>query len=87
MPKGFFCKVDEQGRVVIPSKLRNVLSIYDHDLLSVFVEERDGKRALILKKYYLGCVFCNELEFEYEDCITFKGHLICRKCLNELPSE
>jgi bifunctional DNA-binding transcriptional regulator/antitoxin component of YhaV-PrlF toxin-antitoxin module len=87
LSKGFVSRVDDQGRVVIPSKIRNVFSTNDHDFLATFVEERDGKRVLILKKYYLGCIFCNENEFKYEDCITFKGHLICRKCLDELLSE
>ena len=51
-------KVDANGRVIIPSELRNQLCISNGDLLEFFIHEHDGRTFL--------CVECSNLESEIE---------------------
>jgi AbrB family looped-hinge helix DNA binding protein len=51
-------KVDSNGRVIIPSQLRDELSIRPGDLLDFFIHEHDGRTFL--------CIECYNLENEIE---------------------
>lgn len=55
---GIVRKMDDLGRVVIPSELRRTLGIEEKDGLEIFVE---GDR-IILQKYAPGCTFCGDVE-------------------------
>ncbi|MGG1314696.1 AbrB/MazE/SpoVT family DNA-binding domain-containing protein [Cohnella laeviribosi] len=74
---GIVRKVDELGRVVIPIELRRTLGIGEKDALEIYV---DGER-IMLKKYEPACIFCGNAE----NVIYFKGKIVCRDCLKDLP--
>jgi transcriptional pleiotropic regulator of transition state genes len=73
---GIVCRVDELGRVVLPSELRRTLGIGEKDALEIFV---DGER-IVLKKYEPACVFCGNAE----NVSYFKGKLVCGDCVGEI---
>ena len=75
---GIVRKVDELGRVVLPSVLRRTLDIEVKDSLEIYV---DGSQ-IILKKYEPACIFCDTTK----DITVFKGKNVCPKCLKELKS-
>ena len=74
---GIVRKVDELGRVVIPIELRRTLGISEKDALEIYV---DGER-IILKKYEPACIFCGNAEQVFH----FKGKIICKECLTDMP--
>ena len=51
-------KVDSNGRIIIPSQLRDELDIRPQDVLDFFVHEHDGRTFL--------CVECFRIEDEIE---------------------
>lgn len=51
-------KVDSNGRIIIPSQLRDDLDIRPQDVLDFFVHEHDGRTFL--------CVECFRIEDEIE---------------------
>ena len=75
---GVVRKLDNLGRIVIPIELRKTMDIAIKDTLEIFTE---GDQ-IILKKYHPACIFCNDAR----DVISYKGKLVCRRCLAELRS-
>ena len=73
---GIVRKVDERGRIVLPSELRKSLGIEVKDSLEIYT----SGDSVILKKYLPACVFCGEAN----DIITFKGKNICKNCLRQV---
>ena len=73
---GIVRKVDELGRIVLPSELRKSLGIEVKDSLEIYT----SGDSVILKKYLPACVFCGEAN----DIITFKGTNICKNCLRQV---
>ena len=73
---GIVRKVDELGRIVLPSDLRKSLGIEVKDSLEIYT----SGDSVILKKYLPACVFCGEAN----DIITFKGKNICKNCLRQV---
>lgn len=73
---GIVRKVDELGRVVLPIELRRTLGMEVNDPLEIFV---DGNQ-IILKKYKLGCTFCDNVD----GISVIKGKPICSTCLKEI---
>ena len=73
---GIVRKVDELGRIVLPSELRKSLGIEVKDSLEIYT----SGDSVILKKYLPACVFCGEAN----DIITFKGKNICKNCLTQV---
>lgn len=69
-------KIDELGRMVLPSELRRRFHIHEGDYLGISVE---GQR-IILTKVESGCVFCDSSE----DLRDFRDKLVCRGCREEL---
>jgi AbrB family transcriptional regulator, transcriptional pleiotropic regulator of transition state genes len=67
-------KVDDLGRVVIPSSIRRSLQIREGEAVEVSVE---GERV-VLAKPRESCVFCSR---EGDDLRPFRGRLLCRECL------
>ena len=51
-------KVDSNGRIIIPSQLRDELDIRPQDVLDFYVHEHDGRTFL--------CVECFRIEDEIE---------------------
>jgi len=73
---GIVRRVDELGRVVLPSELRRTLGIGEKDALEIYV---DGER-IVLKKYEPTCIFCGNVEH----ASYFRGKLVCAGCAAEL---
>ena len=73
---GIVRRLDDLGRVVLPIELRRTLDIAEKDSLEIFV---DGD-SVILKKYEPSCLFCGSAG----DVINYKGHNVCRDCIEEL---
>jgi AbrB family transcriptional regulator, transcriptional pleiotropic regulator of transition state genes len=65
-------KVDELGRMVLPSELRRRFRIHEGDYLGIHVEDQ----RIILTKVETGCVFCDS----GEGLIAFKDKYVCSNC-------
>lgn len=76
---GIVRKVDELGRIVLPSELRRVLNINIKDAVEIYV----SGESIILKKYMPACIFCDSAD----EVSTFKGKNICKKCLEQMKSD
>lgn len=73
---GIVRRVDELGRIVIPSELRKTLGISEKDPIEIFI---DGER-IVLRKYVPGCILTGETD----DLITFKGRLVSKAAIREM---
>ena len=71
-PRGIRRKVDDLGRVVIPSQIRKTLGIVEGDVVDVAL---DGDRV-VLAKPAEHCTFCGGAE----DLTTFHGKVVCWSC-------
>ncbi|HEX3037906.1 MAG TPA: AbrB/MazE/SpoVT family DNA-binding domain-containing protein [Oscillospiraceae bacterium] len=76
---GIVRKVDELGRIVLPKELRMTLNIKEKDPLEIYVDNS----TIVLKKYEPACIFCSNAE----DVINYKGHNICKSCLQKLADK
>ena len=75
---GMVRKVDELGRIVLPSEIRQSMDIQERDSMEIFVE---GNR-IVLQKYHPGCVFCKNVD----EITEFEGKRICAECLAKLKA-
>lgn len=73
---GIVREVDALGRFVIPKEIRKTLDISEGSSLEIYT---DGDR-IVLKKYAPACIFCGEID----DVTSYKGKLVCKKCISEL---
>ena len=73
---GMARKVDELGRMVLPSELRRRFRIHEGDYLGIHVEDQ----RIILTKVETGCVFCDAAD----DLVTYRDKLVCPTCLEGL---
>lgn len=73
---GIVRKVDELGRIVLPSELRKSLGIDVKDSLEIYT----SGDSVILKKYLPSCIFCGEAN----DITVFKNKNICKNCLKQI---
>ena len=73
---GVVRKIDELGRIVLPSELRRVFGIHEGDELEISVE---GEH-IILNKRQDRCLFCSS----DDGLITYKDRLVCGNCAAEL---
>ncbi len=80
-PSGFVRKLDQLGRLVIPSKLRRTFNIEDQDQMEFYVDSNQ----IILKKYVVpcDCIFCGSAD----ETISFKGKNVCKECLGIMKSK
>ena len=75
---GVVRKVDELGRIVLPSEIRQSMDIKVKDPLEIFT---DGDR-IILQKYTPSCIFCNNVD----NVVMFEEKRICKECLAKMKS-
>lgn len=73
---GVVRRVDELGRLVLPSELRKTFNIEEKDALEIYTEGD----LIILKKYEPACIFCGDAR----DVLSFRGKNVCRNCIKEL---
>lgn len=76
---GVVRKIDELGRIVLPSELRKVFGIHEGDQLEISVE---GER-IILQKRLDACLFCGS----EEGLVTFQDRAVCELCAGELGKQ
>ncbi|MGN1317526.1 MAG: AbrB/MazE/SpoVT family DNA-binding domain-containing protein [Lachnospirales bacterium] len=72
---GIVRKVDQLGRIVLPSELRNSLGIKD-DALEVFTKDD----MIVLKKYSPSDIFTGEMN----DLIEYRGKRVSKNTIREL---
>lgn len=73
---GIARRIDRQGRVVIPSGIRDTLDIVSSESsLDVYVRDDN----IILRKHDERCIFCSNLGE-----VKFKGRMLCRACAEEI---
>jgi transcriptional pleiotropic regulator of transition state genes len=73
---GVVRKIDELGRIVLPSELRRVFGIREGEELEISV---DGERVILQKRGDL-CIFCGAAA----PSIEYMNRRICRACAGEL---
>lgn len=73
---GVVRKIDELGRIVLPSELRRVFGIHEGDQLDISVQ---GEQ-IILQKRTDTCLFCGT----EEPSIEFRDRWVCEACAGEL---
>ncbi len=73
---GMIRKVDELGRIVIPSELRKALEVGPGDAMELYLQED----RLVLKKFAPACIFCGGIQ----GLMTYEGKNICRKCIDTI---
>jgi len=73
---GVVRKIDELGRIVLPSELRRVFGIHEGDELEISVE---GEHIILNKRLDV-CLFCSS----DEGLINYKDRKVCAKCAAEL---
>lgn len=69
--------IDQNGRLVIPKKIRSTLNIEINDIVEFYINE---KKEIVLKKHIPACVFCGCTE----NIVDFKNKKICVQCAAEL---
>ena len=73
---GVVRKIDELGRVVLPSELRRVFGIREGDELEISV---NGEQIILQKRQDL-CLFCGA----EAPAVEFRGRRVCDDCANEV---
>jgi len=75
---GIVRKVDELGRIVLPSELRTTMSIKEKDPLEIFIEDS----RIILRKYEPSCIFTGIMD----GLIEYKGKKVSVRAIKEMTS-
>ena len=73
---GVVRKIDELGRIVLPSELRRVFGIHEGDELEISV---DGERVILEKRQDV-CIFCGA----DSPSVDYKDRKVCETCAGEL---
>ena len=73
---GIVRKIDELGRIVLPSEMRARLELDAGVGVEIFFEGD----SITLKKYQATCVICGESS----DLVDFKNKKVCRHCIAEM---
>lgn len=73
---GVVRKIDELGRVVLPSELRRVFGIREGDELEISV---NGEQIILQKRQDL-CLFCGA----ESPAVEFRGRRVCDDCAGEV---
>jgi transcriptional pleiotropic regulator of transition state genes len=76
---GVVRKIDELGRIVLPSELRRVFGIREGDELEISV---NGEQIILQKRLDL-CLFCGA----EEPALELKGRRVCDTCASELGQQ
>ena len=73
---GIVRKVDELGRIVLPSELRKTMHVKVGDSFELFTNEN----TIVLKKYEPGCILTGSME----DLVEYEGRKVSRDVIEEL---
>lgn len=69
---GLTRKIDDLGRIVLPSELRRVFGIHEGDELEISVE---GDRVILQKRHDV-CIFCSA----ESPALEYRGRRVCAAC-------
>lgn len=72
-------KIDELGRLVLPTQLRKQLGLKANTSLDIWL---DGEEQVVLRKSAPYCIICGELNGLSE--IAGTGRFICAGCKNSI---
>jgi transcriptional pleiotropic regulator of transition state genes len=75
---GIVRKIDELGRIVLPSELRKILNMRHGDELAISVE---GDQVILEKRHDV-CVFCSA----EGPTIEYRSRRVCERCAREVSS-
>lgn len=75
---GMARRIDDLGRIVLPSELRRLFGIHAGDELEISVEGD----AILLRKIQVGCMFCDGVG----DLREHKGKQVCGRCRRALAA-
>ena len=73
---GIVRKVDELGRIVLPSELRKTMHVSVGDSFELFTNDN----TVVLKKYEPGCALTGAME----DLVDYQGRKVSRVVIQEL---
>ena len=73
---GIVRKVDELGRIVLPSELRKTMHVTVGDSFELFTNDN----TVVLKKYEPGCVLSGNME----DLVDYNGKKVSKATIKEL---
>ena len=73
---GVVRKIDELGRIVLPSEIRRVFGIREGDELDISV---DGERVILQKRQDI-CLFCGA----ENPSVTYRERRVCENCAGEV---
>jgi len=76
---GVVRRVDELGRIVVPSELRKSLHIEDRDSLEIYLD--DDK--IVISKYESACIFTNKPDDLYE----YMGRKVSLTAISDLATK
>lgn len=76
---GVVRKIDELGRIVLPSEIRRVFAIHEGDELEISV---NGEQVILQKRKDL-CVFCGA----ENPAIEFKSRRVCETCAQDVGQQ
>jgi len=75
---GIVRRIDEMGRIVLPSELRRTLNLGEREPMEIFVEGS----SIVLRRYSPTCLFCDGSK----DVLQFKGRPVCARCLRQMKA-
>lgn len=70
-------RIDQLGRVVIPTELRKDFDIEEKDLVEISIIND----SIVISKYIAKCFLCGN-----NNVISFKNKLICEECLETIKT-
>jgi transcriptional pleiotropic regulator of transition state genes len=73
---GVVRKIDELGRIVLPSEIRRVFGIHEGDELDISVE---GEQVILEKRRDV-CLFCGA----DAPLVLYKDRRVCEGCVQEM---
>jgi len=73
---GIVRKVDELGRIVLPSELRKTMHVTVGDSFELFTNEN----TVVLKKYEPGCVLTGTME----ELVEYRGRKVSKQAIREM---
>lgn len=75
---GIVRKVDEQGRISVPTELRDMVGLNEGEPFEIFTDDDSGR--LIIRRYQpFQCIFCGSME----GLLFFQKRFVCDSCLTD----
>ena len=76
---GIVRKIDELGRIVLPSEIRKTFKINEKDSMEIYTEND----MIFLRKYEAVCNFCSSSD----GLKSYKDKSVCAKCIKNLQND